>query len=88
MVLFEAGEMIEQSRCLSRAVSDESAPVTHQDQGWGVVRRAAPAPDAQGVPETDRSYERVSNWKVHRTRGSPAVTGVQPLVAHALVAKS
>src|SRR5439155_9201984 len=34
--------------------------------------RSTKAPDAQGVPETNRSNERVSNWKVHRTRGSPA----------------
>ena len=34
-------------------------------------REASVAPDAFRVPETDRYDERVSNWKVHRTRGSP-----------------
>src|SRR5687767_6812348 len=64
-------DVIRQFRRLGRAESDkESAPVTHQDQGWSRSRIGL-APDALGVPETNRSNERVSNWKVHRTCGSP-----------------
>ena len=64
---------------------DDSAVPASRSSGVGsMIRTSHPsgsrlrsievglAPDAQGVPETDRSYERVSNWKVHRTRGSPA----------------
>src|SRR5512143_2641213 len=56
----------------SSGVGTNSAPVTHQDQGVRVDRDRPLALDAQGVPETRRSSERVSNWKVHRNCGSPA----------------
>lgn len=51
-------------------------------------RGSALAPGAQGAPET-RSVKRARvQWEKHRTCGSPAPegAGVQPLMAHALVA--
>jgi hypothetical protein len=51
-------------------------------------RGLAVAPDALGVPETNRSSERVSNWIGYRTVAHRPEAGVQPLVARALVAES
>ena len=65
-----------QSRCFARWESEQvSTPVTHQDQGFS-ERLGSLSPLTHFAPQKlVGKNERVSNWKVHRTCGSPRALG-------------